>query len=457
MTSELDKSTVVAMDHWKFITVMVTVFTFTVEIRPMDSFLTAYLTGPSVNVSLNEVSNVFTPIRIYSGVIGSFLVFLLSDYLRYKPVMILNGILGMVAYINLIDSPTKFQIMVTEVCFSLFACIEMAYYGYLYSKIEDKEHYQIATGFAKSGMLSGTCVAGLLGQLVVYLNNRNYSVLPYYSLAFVTFASLWACFLPSVGNIKTAVQVDDISGDGFSNAAIRDPSIPKYSATGKTDTPNVVPSTVLFNRLCDFRHSYANRTVLMWSIWYVIAMAGFTQTILYSNILYTYIIDVSGDKHVLLNGLVDFLATMCAAVSTYQIGKVNVNWNYHGYTFLAFSALVLALLLSLGYFSKNVLVAYFMFICFDTIVQSVFVIAMSQIAKQLKHNCYTSVLGFNAFLGIVLSTCLSSLLVHVAASLPVRFLVYSITFIILAIVYGCAAVILAEKNMSATRRFSPLL
>lgn len=76
---------------------------------------------------------------------------------------------------------------VTEVCFSLFACIEMAYYGYLYSKIEDKEHYQIATGFAKSGMLSGTCVAGLLGQLVVYLNNRDYSVLPYYSLACTNF------------------------------------------------------------------------------------------------------------------------------------------------------------------------------------------------------------------------------------------------------------------------------
>jgi len=75
----------------------------------------------------------------------------------------------------------------TEICLSLFACIEMAYYGYLYSKIEDKEHYQIATGFAKSGMLSGTCVGGILGQLVVYFNNCNYSVLPYYSLACTVF------------------------------------------------------------------------------------------------------------------------------------------------------------------------------------------------------------------------------------------------------------------------------
>ncbi|XP_022181646.1 thiamine transporter 2-like isoform X2 [Myzus persicae] len=366
------------MDHWKFITVMVTVFTFTVEIRPMDSFLTAYLTGPSVNATLNEVSNVFTPIRIYLGVIGSFLVFLSSDYLRYKPVMVFNGMLGIVAYANLVNSPTTFRIMVTEVCLSLFACIEMAYYGYLYSKIQDKEHYQIATGFAKSGMLSGTCVGGLLGQLVVYFSERNYSELPYYSLAFVTFATAWACFLPSVGNSKTFIRAGDVGGDGFSNAAILDPSIPKYSSTKKTDTPNIVPSEIVFDHFCDFRHSYADSKVLMWSIWYVIAMAAFTQTNLYVNILYTYIAAESDDKHMLLNGVVDSLATMCAAISTYQIGKVNVNWNYYGYTFLAFSSLVLALLLSLGYYSKNILVVYFMYICFDTIVQSIFVIAIAR-------------------------------------------------------------------------------
>ncbi|KAL5233325.1 hypothetical protein ACI65C_000735 [Semiaphis heraclei] len=440
------------MDHWKFITVMVTVFTFTVEIRPMDSFLTAYLTSPSVNATLKEVSDVLTPLRIYFGVIGSFLVFLSSDYLRYKPVMIFNGILGMAAYANLINSPTTFRIMVTEVCLSLFACIEMAYYGYLYSKIEDKEHYQIATGFAKSGMLSGTCVGGLLGQLVVYFNDRNYSVLPYYSLAFVTFATAWACFLPSVGNSKTFVHARDVRGKVFSNATIRDPGISKYSSTEKFDTPNIVQSEIQFNHFCDFRHSYADRTVLMWSIWYVIAMAAFTQTNLYVNILYTYIVDESNDKHILLNGVVDCLATMCAAISTYHIGKVKVNWNDYGFAFLAFCSLVIALLLSLGYYSENIIVVYLMYICFDTVVQSVFVIAMSQIAKQLKHNFYTSVLGFNAFLGIVLSTCLSSLLVRIGTSLPVRFLVYSSTFVILGVVYGCTAVIHSAKDTTAKRR-----
>lgn len=70
-----------------------------------------------------------------------------------------------------------------EVCLSLFLCAEVSYYGYLYAKIDNKEYYQIATGYTKAGVLSGTIVSGILGQLVIYLNNGDYSTLPYYLLA----------------------------------------------------------------------------------------------------------------------------------------------------------------------------------------------------------------------------------------------------------------------------------
>lgn len=72
---------------------------------------------------------------------------------------------------------------IAEVCLSLFVCAEVSYYGYLYAKIDNKEYYQIATGYTKAGVLSGTFVSGILGQLVIYLNNGDYSTLPYYSLA----------------------------------------------------------------------------------------------------------------------------------------------------------------------------------------------------------------------------------------------------------------------------------
>lgn len=79
------------------------------------------------------------------------------------------------------------QVQIAEVCMSLFTCGEVSYYGYLYAKIKDKEYYQIATGCAKAGMLSGTCVSGLIGQLVIYMNNCDYSILPYYSIVGTVF------------------------------------------------------------------------------------------------------------------------------------------------------------------------------------------------------------------------------------------------------------------------------
>lgn len=70
-----------------------------------------------------------------------------------------------------------------EVSYSFLKCTDPLYFGYLFATIKDKEHYQIATGFAMSGIMSGISVSGLLGQLVVYFNNGDYTPLIYYSLA----------------------------------------------------------------------------------------------------------------------------------------------------------------------------------------------------------------------------------------------------------------------------------
>lgn len=43
---------------------------------------------------------------MFCAIFGTFLVFLLTDYLRYKPVMIFNGLVGMLAYICLMSPPT---------------------------------------------------------------------------------------------------------------------------------------------------------------------------------------------------------------------------------------------------------------------------------------------------------------------------------------------------------------
>lgn len=73
-------------------------------------------------------------------------------------------------------------LQLSEVFCSLVISCQCTYYGYLFARIKDKDHYQIATGCVKSGALSGMFVSGLLGQIVVYFNDSDYTSLPYYSL-----------------------------------------------------------------------------------------------------------------------------------------------------------------------------------------------------------------------------------------------------------------------------------
>jgi len=43
------------MESWKKVTYVVAIFMFLVQIRPLEPYLTAYLTGPNGKISLSEV------------------------------------------------------------------------------------------------------------------------------------------------------------------------------------------------------------------------------------------------------------------------------------------------------------------------------------------------------------------------------------------------------------------
>lgn len=103
--------------------------------------------------------------------------------------------------------------------------------------------------------MTGKFVSGILGQLIIFLNNGNYSALIFYSLASkhtriyrsyqtmnstrtptdfsgVTFAFVCIFFLPSIKREKNSHVVDDtaVKSEVFSKEVIRDPNILKYSA-----------------------------------------------------------------------------------------------------------------------------------------------------------------------------------------------------------------------------------
>ncbi|XP_050424522.1 thiamine transporter 1-like [Adelges cooleyi] len=434
------------MEEWKKITLMTTVLAFLLEIRPLDPFLTAYLTGPDVNVPLDEVAEVLTPIRVYMGIVGTALCFLFADYVLYKPVLIVDGLVGIVMYYNFIGSPSKLQLWVSMALLSIYVCAELTCLSYVYVKIQDKLKYQTATGFIRSGTLCGTALSGLIGQVLVYFSGGRYTILPYISLVGVSLAFVWAWFLPAVKYSSFLQNVLEQPIDPVSSkTALDDGRTPKYVDSTianqvKHNEPEQIPTRIkLFNRLLeDLSLSLSDQTVLKWSFWNTLALTGFMQVAVNINVLYTYNEDTTGDYRTLLNGMVEFVKTLSGAFCTYKIGFVNVDWDLYGDYFLGCGSLVLGVLMGLCNFIHNNYYVYIMYICYGVLFQSMVVIAQSQIAKNLKDDCYALVLGFSAFVAICIGTVFTMFVVSMNVfntTVAQQFLFYGALYEFLGVVY----------------------
>ncbi|VDI71565.1 Hypothetical predicted protein [Mytilus galloprovincialis] len=76
---------------WKVLTFLVCLYGFLKEYRPSEAYLSDYLTGPWKNLTIKEVNDEIYPVWTYAYLVWLVPVFLLTDYLRYQPMLALGG------------------------------------------------------------------------------------------------------------------------------------------------------------------------------------------------------------------------------------------------------------------------------------------------------------------------------------------------------------------------------
>ena len=128
---------------------------------------------PKIKSVLNElfflslqVVNEIYPLWTYSYLVLLFPVFLATDYLRYKPLLILQAASLIVTYGMLVKAQGVLAMQVLEFFFGIASATDIAYYSYLYSVVEPAQ-YQKVTGFCRSATLLGSAMGSLLGQVLV--------------------------------------------------------------------------------------------------------------------------------------------------------------------------------------------------------------------------------------------------------------------------------------------------
>ncbi|KTG41089.1 hypothetical protein cypCar_00001368 [Cyprinus carpio] len=363
-------------EPWLYPTILLCIYGFFSSHRPLEPFITPFLMGHDKNLTETEVVSEIYPFWTYSYLVLLFPVFLATDYLRYKPVLIVQAASFIVTYALLVKAQGVRAMQLLEFFFGLATATEVAYYSYIYSVVEPS-HYQRVTGFCRSVTLLGSAIGSLIGQILV-----------------------------SVGQTLK----DNTSSSGLLE--------------------------VLKMLWSDFLECYSCSTLLAWSVWWALSTCGYLQVINYAQALWEKILP-SNDFEI-YNGYVETISTLLGAFAAFVVGFVKVSWAVWGELALCIFSVVIAVCVYLMDTIRNIWVCYTSYMLFRATYMLLITIATYQIAVNLSMRRYALVFGVNTFIALLLQTLLTVIVVDSAGlglDIFLQFLIYAIYFAVIAVIF----------------------
>ncbi|XP_070826933.1 thiamine transporter 1 [Chaetodon trifascialis] len=437
---------------WKFPTTVLCVYGFFSTVKPMEPFLYLYMNGPDKNLTEAQINNEVFPLWTYCYLVLLVPVFLLTDWLRYKPVVVCQSLSLFTTTALLRWAYGVPGMQSTQVFYALVTSCEVAYFSYIYSMI-DLKRYRKATSYCRSVQLLGYTTGSLLGQLLTSFELMSYNNMMVLTLVLTSIAVLTSFFLPmpqhsmffhhkhtaqkaarDVGEHEygTGDATEQASGSAVSagnRLAIKRPEVQELEV-GKESC-----GKVLLRLLRDFRECYSSRQLLYWSVWWAMATCGYNQTVNYVQILWEHVEPQNFSSY---NGVVEAASNLFGAATAYGIGFTEVRWDQWGELALGgFSGLGGATLFLMT-FIDNIFVCYVTYVIFKCLYMLLITIAMFQIAVDLSMERYALVFGANNFGALALQTILTAVVVDkrgLGLDILSQFTIYASYFSAIAVVF----------------------
>ena len=309
---------------WIYATVILCCYGFFKEFKPSEPFLTPYLEDNSTkNFTKAQVNGEIYPFWSYSYLVSLLFVFLFTDVLRYKPVILVEAGAYFTTRILLIWGTSVSDMQWMQVGYGVATAAEIAYYSYIYVAVS-VVHFKKVTSYIRAIRLFGQAMAGIIAQVLISTKTSTYLQLNYISLASVSVACTFALLLPKVCTFCTCPCCKDITQVRTETRS------PRKSIIGWIwDT--------IKKRWYDFKKFYSNLSLLKWSIWWALATCGVLQVGNYVQSLWKEV--ATGDE-MEYNGLVEALATLCSAGAAFVLSFMKVNWPVWGEVTIGLLSLV---------------------------------------------------------------------------------------------------------------------
>ncbi|XP_010566611.1 thiamine transporter 2 [Haliaeetus albicilla] len=435
---------------WIYPTLIICASGFFSTMRPSEPFLTPYLTGPEKNLTIEEVTNQIFPVWTYSYLALLFPVFLITDYVRYKPILLLQGVSFIITWLLLLFAHGVVAMQVVEFFYGMVTATEVAYYAYIYSVVST-DHYQRVTSYCRSITLVAATVAAVLGQLLVSLADVSYFHLNAITLASVSLAFVCSFFLPMPQKSMFFHRKDvtetppgpdkvvaTVGSDGPSSCQEDKSSVsadrgPAPEPQADNPKPQNHMLSVLVQLSKDLRDCYSSRKLLYWSLWWALATAGFNQVLNYIQVLWDF--RAPSHSSAVYNGAVEAIATILGSATSMAVGYIKVNWDLSGELALGIFSAMDAGSLFLMHFTDNIWACYAGYLVFKACYMLLITIATFQIAVNLSMQRYALMFGINNFVALVIQTILTVVVVDskgLGLDISTQFLIYSSYFTFIA-------------------------
>ncbi|XP_076591642.1 solute carrier family 19 member 3b [Chaetodon auriga] len=414
---------------WTYPTAVLSLYGFFANCRGAEPFLTPYLIGPYKNISEEVVNNYLFPIWTYSYLAFLFPIFLLTDFLRYKPLIVVQGLFLVTNYLLLCFAPGLPAMMCLQVNYAVVTSTEVAYFSYIYSMIP-VEFYQRATGYLRSAMLAGYTIGAGLSQMLISLAGVDYFYINAITLGTVSMAFLTSFWLPMPQRSlffkeKKAAAV----GSQSQQEGPLGPDRPEQPAMCKDDAASGAEkmehsgcadwcsrdNVAAVGRLLwqSFRESYSSRHLIYWSLWWSLATAGYMQIFNYIQLMWNHIQSPATSS--IYNGGVEAVCSLVGAVASFSVGYIRVAWDVWGELALGLFSAVATGAVFLMALTSSIWVCYAGYVVFKACYMFLITITAFQIASNLSMECYALTFGINTFVALLLQTIITLIVVDEAS------------------------------------------
>ncbi|XP_026708524.1 folate transporter 1 isoform X2 [Athene cunicularia] len=304
--------------RWKLQVFYLCFYGFMTQVRPGESFITPYLLGPDKNFTQAEVTNMITPVLTYSYMAVLVPIFLLTDYLRYKPVLVLQSLSHISIWLLLVLGTSVLAMQLMEYFYGVTMATRIAYSSYIFSLVTPS-HYQRMASYSRSAVLLGVFTSSVLGQLCITLGGVSFLTLNYVSLGFVSFGLILTIFLEQP---QRSLFFNRPEGAGDGAVPTELDKMARGDVQGGTQGWR---EAALCRMLREVGALARQPQLQLWSLWWVFNSAGYYLMLYYVQILWNEIYP-STDNRQVHNGGVDAASTLLGAGASFAAGYVKIRW-----------------------------------------------------------------------------------------------------------------------------------